>query len=70
MVTCFVEEDVAGWEENPAGYGPLDWQGRLHCTRFAREHFESHVTSARLAVDRFEYGQETDGQSLYVLRKR
>jgi cyclopropane fatty-acyl-phospholipid synthase-like methyltransferase len=70
MVTCFVEEDVAGWEENPAGYGPLDWQGRLHCTRFAREHFESHVTAARLAVDRFEYGQETDGQSLYVLRKR
>ena len=70
MVTCFVEEDVAGWEENPAGYGPLDWQGRLHCTRFAREHFENHVKAARLAVDRFEYGQETDGQSLYVLRKR
>lgn len=70
MVTCFVEEDVAGWEENPADYGPLDWQGRLHCTRFARRHFEDHVNAARLAVDRFEYGQETDGQSLYVLRKR
>jgi SAM-dependent methyltransferase len=70
FVTCFVEEDVAPWEENPEGYGPLDWKGRLHCTRFARWHFEDHVNAARLAVDRFEYGRETDGQSLYVLRCR
>jgi cyclopropane fatty-acyl-phospholipid synthase-like methyltransferase len=70
FVTAFVEEDVPGWEENPEGYGPLDWKGRLHCTRFARWHFEDHVNAARLAVSRFEYGQETDGQSLYVLRKR
>lgn len=70
FVTCFVEEDVPGWEENPEGYGPLEWKGRLHCTRFARRHFEDHVNAARLAVDRFEYGRETDGQSLYVLRAR
>jgi SAM-dependent methyltransferase len=70
LVTCFVEEDVPGWEENPEGYGPLEWKGRLHCTRFARWHFEDHVNAARLAVDRFEYGRETDGQSLYVLRCR
>jgi cyclopropane fatty-acyl-phospholipid synthase-like methyltransferase len=70
FVTCFVEEDVPGWEENPEGYGPLEWKGRLHCTRFARWHFEDHVNGARLAVDRFEYGRETDGQSLYVLRSR
>lgn len=70
FVTCFVEEDVPGWEENPEGYGPLEWKGRLHCTRFARWHFEDHVNAARLAVDRFVYGRETDGQSLYVLRVR
>lgn len=70
FVTCFVEEDVPGWEENPEGYGPLEWKGRLHCTRFSRQHFEEHVNAARMAVDRFEYGRETDGQSLYVLRKR
>ena len=70
FVTCFVEEDVPGWEENPEGYGPLEWKGRLHCTRFARWRFEDHVNGARLAVDRFEYGRETDGQSLYVLRGR
>lgn len=70
FVTCFVEEDVPGWEENPDGYGPLEWKGRLHCTRFSRRHFEDHVNAAGLAVDRFEYGRETDGQSLYVLRPR
>ena len=70
FVTCFVEEDVPGWEENPEDYGPLEWKGRLHCTRFSRQHFESQVNAGGLAVDRFEYGQETDGQSLYVLRRR
>ncbi len=69
LVTCFVEEDVPGWVENPDGYGPLDWKGRLHCTRFDRRHFEDRVRAAGLAVDRFEYGRETDGQSMYVLRK-
>jgi len=68
FVTCFVEEGVPDWEENPTGYGPLEWKGRLHCTRFARRHFEEHVNAAGLAVDLFEYGRETDGQSLYVLR--
>ena len=70
FVTCFVEEDVPDWEENPAGYGPLEWTGRLHCTRFSRQHLEEQVNAARLAVDRFEYGRETDGQSLYVLRRK
>ncbi len=69
FVTCFVEEGVPGWEENPENYGPLEWKGRLHCTRFDRRHFENHVTAANMAVDRFVYGRETDGQSLYVLRK-
>jgi SAM-dependent methyltransferase len=68
MVTCFVEEGVPAWEENPSDYGPLDWKGRLHCTRFDRRHFEVRVQEAGLAVDRFVYGRETDGQSMYVLR--
>lgn len=68
FVTCFVEENVPDWNENPEGYGPLEWKGRLHCTRFNRPHFERHVNDAGLAVDRFEYGRETDGQSLYILR--
>ena len=69
FVTCFVEEGVPDWEENPENYGPLEWKGRLHCTRFSRRHFEDHVTAAGMAVDRFVHGRETDGQSLYVLKK-
>ena len=69
FVTCFVEEGVPDWEENPKGYGPLEWKGRLHCTRFARSHFENLATEAGMAVDRFVYGKETDGQSQYVLRR-
>ena len=70
FVTCFVEEGVPAWEENTEGYGPLEWKGRLHCTRFDRRHFEDHVTAAGMAVDRFVYGRETDGQSLYILKKQ
>lgn len=70
FLTCFVEEDVPAWEENPAGYGPLEWKGRLHCTRFSRRYFEDQVADAGLRVVRFEYGGETDGQSLYILRRR
>lgn len=67
FLTCFVEQGVPDWEENPAGYGPLEWKGRLHCTRFRQDHFEEHVRAAGLRVERFERGGETDGQSLYVL---
>lgn len=69
FITCFVEENVPDWLENPEGYGPLRWTRRLHCALFNRHHFESLVQAAGLAVDRFQYGRETDGQSLYVLRK-
>ena len=69
FITSFVEENVPDWSENPQGYGPLQWEGRLHCTLFNRHYFERLIQAAGLAVDRFQYGRETDGQSLYVLRK-
>ena len=69
FITCFVEENVPDWTENPEGYGPFHWKGRLHCALFNRHHFENLLQAAGLAVDRFQYGRETDGQSLYVLRK-
>ncbi len=70
MLTCFVEEQVAACTENPAGYGPIEWSGPLHCVRFERSAFESIAADAGLTVDRFVHGRETDGQSLYVLRTR
>ena len=69
FITSFVEENVPDWSENPQGYGPLQWTGRLHCTLFNRHYFERLIQAAGLAVDGFQYGRETDGQSLYVLRK-
>jgi len=69
MVTCFVEDHVPDWVENPEGYGPLTWKGRLHCTRFRRGFFEALVNASGLGVHLFEYGQETDGQSMYVLSR-
>jgi len=69
FVTAFVEEGVPDVEENPAGYGPLEWSGPLHCVRFDKAFFEGMVRAAGLEVDSLEHGQETDGQSLYILRK-
>jgi cyclopropane fatty-acyl-phospholipid synthase-like methyltransferase len=66
-LTCFVEDGVPDCVENPQDYLKLDWRGPLHCVRFDREFFESLMTGAGLRVDRFEHGQETDGQSMYVL---
>ena len=68
MLTAFVEEDVQAWQENPPDYGPLAWTGPLHCVRYDRVFLESILRQAGLVVDSFQYGQETDGQSLYLLR--
>jgi cyclopropane fatty-acyl-phospholipid synthase-like methyltransferase len=68
LVTAFVEDDVSNEMENPTGYGPLAWVGPMHCVRFSREFFDSLIARASLTVAHFEHGQETDGQSLYVLR--
>jgi cyclopropane fatty-acyl-phospholipid synthase-like methyltransferase len=69
FVTAFVEKDVPDEEENPPGYGPLQWSGPLHCVRFNQDYFEGMVTDAGLAVESLAHGQETDGQSLYILSK-
>jgi hypothetical protein len=69
-LTAFVEDGVPDVTENPHGYGAIPWAGALHCVRYDRRFFESMVRSAGLEVDQFEHGQETDGQSMYVLRSR
>lgn len=70
LMTAFVEEDVADCAENPDDYRKLDWKGPLHCVRFERRFFEATLWDAGLAVAEFVHGRETDGQSLYVLRRR
>jgi ubiquinone/menaquinone biosynthesis C-methylase UbiE len=69
IVTAFVEDDVPSWTENPVGYGPLTWTGRLHCVRYNKAFFDLLLRHWGLDVVHFEHGQETDGQSLYVLTR-
>jgi SAM-dependent methyltransferase len=69
-VTAFVEEDVPDCVENPPDYLKLEWSGALHCVRYDRRFLEATLWDAGLAVDEFVYGRETDGQSMYVLRRR
>lgn len=68
-ITAFVEDDVEDEAENPPGYGPLNWSGPLHCVRYSRRFFEKMVDEAGLTVAEHRHGQETDGQSLYILTK-
>lgn len=70
LVTVFVEDGVPDWTENPTDYRKLEWKGALHCVRYDRRFFEATLYDAGLAVDEFVYGRETDGQSMYVLRRR
>ncbi len=68
FLTAFVEDGVEDVAVNPPGYGPIPWEGALHCVRFGRPYFEGMVRAAGLGVDRVEHGTETDGQSAFYLR--
>lgn len=68
-ITAFAEEGVPDETENPADFGDLEWSGPLHCVLFSREHLERMFADAGLAVVDFVHGEETDGQSAYVLRR-
>lgn len=70
FITAFVEDGVPNEEENPTGYGPMRWSGALHCVRFERRHFLSFIADAGLDVVSLVQGQETDDQSLFILRKQ
>lgn len=70
LMTAFVEDGVPDCVENPTGYRSLEWKGALHCIRFNRRFFEDTLYDAGLCVDEFVHGRETDGQSMYVLRRR
>ena len=68
FVTAFVEDDVADETVNPPDYQHESWGGPLHCVRFSRTHVEHMVREAGLTIDRFDYGQEANGQSRLSLR--
>ncbi len=64
--STFVEEEVAEFEVNPAGY-KQDWRGELHCVRIERGFLEQLVQEFGFRVDEFHYATEADGQSAIYL---
>jgi SAM-dependent methyltransferase len=69
MVTGFIEDGVPDEAVNPPGYLDAAWGGPLHCVRYARTHMERMARDAGLTVERFEHGQEANGQSRLILRR-
>jgi len=68
FMTGFLEKGVPRTTINPVNYRKI-WNGPLHCVRFEKEFFESMLSRCGLALDRFEYGTETGGQSALFIRK-
>lgn len=68
FLTAFVEDDVPDMTVNPDGYGPLDWEGPLHCVRFSTECFDGLLREAGFTAARVDHATETDGQSAFYLR--
>lgn len=69
FITAFVEEDVPNMTVNPQDYQGRRWTGPLHCVRYNREFIEQLYKEHGFVVERFEYGEETEGQSAYYLSK-
>lgn len=70
FLTAFVEDDVPDMTVNPEGYGPLEWEGPLHCVRFSKGFFEELLRESGFEAVRVDRGTETDGQSAIYLRPR
>jgi SAM-dependent methyltransferase len=68
FLTAFVEHDVDEMAVNPPDYGPIAWEGALHCVRFEHVFFERLVNEAGLRLERFDHRSDPDGQSAIYLR--
>jgi ubiquinone/menaquinone biosynthesis C-methylase UbiE len=68
FLTAFIEEGVPDFVENPVSY-KMNWKGALHCVRYDKSFFTQLIALHGFQMTRFEYSQETDGQSgVYLLR--
>ena len=69
FLTAFVELGVGSTRVNPGDYGALKWSGPLHCVLYDLSGFCSLIHGAGLHIERYIHGQETDGQSSFVIVK-
>ena len=68
--TAFVEEGIPEATENPEGYQGREWKGALNCMLYNKEFFDKLIEKYNFRIEKFVYGEETDGQSAYYLSKR
>lgn len=66
FLTAFIEKNVPDMEINPSNY-KMTWSGPLHCVRYNKEFFESILKTHNFKIDKFEYGNETNGQSAFYI---
>lgn len=64
FLTAFVEDEVPDVSENPAGYR-MRWALPLHCVRYSKQFFTGLLARQGFGVKRFDYAQETNGQSAF-----
>ncbi len=69
FITAFVEKDVPEMTVNPQDYRGCKWTGALHCVRYNGQFMEQLYKEHGFVVERFGYGEETNGQSAYYLSK-
>lgn len=67
--TAFSEQDVPMETVNPPGYQNIDWKADLHCVRYNHEFLLSLIKENGFLLEKFEYGDETEGQSAFYLTK-
>lgn len=67
--TAFTESGVPIETVNPPGYQNIKWKDELHCVRYNHNFLLGLIKDSGFAVEKFEYGQETEGQSAFYLSK-
>jgi SAM-dependent methyltransferase len=67
FVTMFVADGVPPMTENPAGFGPCEWSGPLHCVLYNRGYWYAMVEAAGLKILRELPHVNVDQQTGYFL---
>ena len=65
--TAFAEDGVPDVSENPPNYR-MRWTSPLHCVRYEKSFLTRLLARHGFHVSRFDYAQETDGQSAFYCR--
>jgi SAM-dependent methyltransferase len=69
FLTMYTASDVPPVTENPTDFGPLQWNGPLHCMRYDLLHWRQMVEEAGLMIVRQMPDINPDAQTAYYLAK-